>query len=204
MLKSGLFCLLIPFVYAGAIANTTPLITPISTPNAQAHLIGRALTPGALAPVSADLQPTRSQIDAAANEAQTQGRIIPITPGGMTIPAALQEVASLPVTFRSTIGNWNYDITVLSMSFTPTGSVLSIGCRFYLPGSTPNTALYFGANDIAVSGKSGFSGDLPILESLLSDEKSSELDDPTGKLGGQTKFFEFPLAAFQAETRNRG
>ncbi|WP_460962493.1 fibronectin type III domain-containing protein, partial [Spirosoma litoris] len=144
-------------------------------------------------------QPTQAQIDAAASEAQSQGRLINITPGGLTIPAALQEVASLPVTFRSTIGNWNYDITVLSMRFTPTGSVLSIGCRFYLPGSTTNTSLYFGANDIAVSGKSGFTGDLPILESLLSEAKSSELDDPTGKLGGQTKFVEFPVSAFQGK-----
>ncbi|GAB4011719.1 hypothetical protein GCM10028808_25970 [Spirosoma migulaei] len=149
-----------------------------------------------MAPVS---QPTQAQIDAAASEAQSQGRVINITPGGITIPAALQEVASLPVTFRSTIGNWNYDITVLSMSFTPTGSVLSMGCRFYLPGSTTSTSLYFGANDIAVSGKSGFNGDLPILESLLSDAKSNELDDPAGKLGGQTKFVEFPVPAFQGK-----
>ena len=118
-------------------------------------------------------QPTQVDIESAIADAQTQGRIIKITSAGFSIPAALKEITSLPVTFRNQIDGWNYDITVFAMTFTPSGSKLSIGCKFNLPN---NQAIYFGANDIATSGKNGFVGELPILTSTLSDAKQTEID----------------------------
>ncbi len=138
-------------------------------------------------------QPTQADIESAIADAQTQGRIIKITSAGFSIPAALKEITSLPVTFRNQIDGWNYDITVFAMTFTPSGSKLSIGCKFNLPN---NQAIYFGANDIATSGKNGFVGELPILTSTLSDTKQAELDDVNGLLGGETQFYEVSIPNF--------
>ncbi|AFK05701.1 hypothetical protein Emtol_0071 (plasmid) [Emticicia oligotrophica DSM 17448] len=138
-------------------------------------------------------QPTHADIESAIADAQTQGRIIKITSAGFSIPAALKEISSLPVTFRNQIDGWNYDITVFAMTFTPQGSKLSIGCKFNLPN---NQAIYFGANDIATSGKNGFVGELPILTSTLTDAKQAELDDTGGLLGGETQFYEVSIPNF--------
>lgn len=62
------------------------------------------------------------------------GRIVLLTPAGAIAPTILKELASLPVTFRSVIGNVSYDITVMKMTFGPEGSKLSVGCRFTVPG----------------------------------------------------------------------
>ncbi|WP_149244347.1 fibronectin type III domain-containing protein [Dyadobacter sp. 32] len=106
-------------------------------------------------------QPSRQAIDAAITEATSQHRIIKVGNSGLNIPEAMKEITSLPVIFRVTVQQHAYDITVMSMSFLPDGASLVVGCRFNLPGSQTN--LYFGSSDIAVSGKSGFRGDLPIL-----------------------------------------
>ncbi len=146
-----------------------------------------------IAPTITMAQPTQADIESAIADAQTQGRIIKITSAGFSIPAALKEITSLPVTFRNQIDGWNYDITVFAMTFTPQGSKLSIGCKFNLPN---NQAIYFGANDIATSGKNGFVGELPILTSTLSDSKQAELDDTGGLLGGETQFYEVSIPNF--------
>ncbi|MCU0325667.1 MAG: hypothetical protein MUF45_10500 [Spirosomaceae bacterium] len=138
-------------------------------------------------------QPSKNEIDGAISDAQAQGRIINLTSSGLDIPQALKEVSSLPVTFRNRIDGWNYDITVFAMTFTPQGSKLKIGCKFTLPNGT---SLYFGANDIAASGKNGFVGELPILTSTLTDAKANEIDDPNNILGGETNFFEFSVPNF--------
>ncbi|WP_254412224.1 fibronectin type III domain-containing protein [Dyadobacter diqingensis] len=149
-------------------------------------------------------QPSQAEIDAAMAASVAQGRIIQVTTGGLNIPSLLKEITSLPVVFRSRISGHDYDIVIMGMRFTPTGATLSMGCRFTLPGNAlpgnalpdSQTNLYFGSNDIAVSGKSGFAGDLPILKTSLGDAKSSELDDPGKLLGGQTSFAEFALPGF--------
>ncbi|MDQ6481850.1 hypothetical protein [Dyadobacter sp. LHD-138] len=149
-------------------------------------------------------QPSQAEIDAAMAASVAQGRIIQVTTGGLNIPSLLKEITSLPVVFRSRISGHDYDIVIMGMHFTPTGATLSMGCRFTLPGNAlpgnalpdSQTNLYFGSNDIAVSGKSGFAGDLPILKTSLSDAKSSELDDPGKLLGAQTSFAEFALPGF--------
>ena len=146
-----------------------------------------------IAPNITVAQPTQADIESAIADAQTQGSIIKITSAGFSIPEALKEITSLPVTFRNQIDGWNYDITVFSMTFTPQGSKLSIGCKFNLPN---NQAIYFGANDIATSGKNGFVGELPILTSTLSDAKRGELDDVGGLLGGETQFYEVSIPNF--------
>lgn len=140
-------------------------------------------------------QPTQADIDAAISDATGQGRIIKVITGGLNIPAAMKEVTSLPVIFRTVINDYSYDITVISMNFTPTGATLNIGCRFTVPNTPTN--LYFGANGVPVSGKSGFKGDLPILESSLSEANTAQLDDPSNLLVGQTKFTEFVLPGFK-------
>jgi hypothetical protein len=146
-----------------------------------------------IAPTITVAQPTQADIESAIADAQTQGRIIKITSVGFSIPAALKEITSLPVTFRNQIDGWNYDITVFAITFTPSGSKLSIGCKFNLPN---NQAIYFGANDIATSGKNGFVGELPILTSTLTDAKQAELDDTGGLLGGETQFYEVSIPNF--------
>nr|WP_299416677.1 hypothetical protein [uncultured Emticicia sp.] len=146
-----------------------------------------------IAPNITVAQPTQADIESAIADAQTQGRIIKITSAGFSIPAALKEITSLPVTFRNQIDGWNYDITVFAITFTPIGSKLSIGCKFNLPN---NQAIYFGANDIATSGKNGFVGELPILTSTLTDAKQAELDDTGGLLGGETQFYEVAIPNF--------
>ncbi|MFY7937501.1 MAG: hypothetical protein ACOVOQ_08990 [Flavobacterium sp.] len=146
-----------------------------------------------IAPALTVAQPTQADIESAIADAQTQGRIIKITSVGFSIPAALKEITSLPVTFRNQIDGWNYDITVFAMTFTPQGSKLSIGCKFNLPN---NQAIYFGANDIATSGKNGFVGELPILTNTLTDAKQAELDDTGGLLGGETQFYEVSIPNF--------
>ncbi|WP_337045174.1 hypothetical protein [Emticicia sp. 17c] len=138
-------------------------------------------------------QPTQTEIETAIADAQSQGRIITMTSSGLDIPQALQEVSSLPVTFRNRIDGWNYDITVFAITFTPEGSKLKIGCKFTLPNGIN---LYFGANDIAASGKNGFVGELPILTSMLTDTKASEIDDADNLLAGETNFFEFSVPNF--------
>ncbi|WP_435357985.1 hypothetical protein [Emticicia sp. SJ17W-69] len=146
-----------------------------------------------MAPKITIAQPTQAAIESAIADAQTQGRIIKINSGGFSIPAALKEITSLPVTFRNQIDGWNYYITVFAMTFTPEGSKLTIGCKFNLPN---NQSIYFGANDIAISGKNGFVGELPILETTLSDAKQAEIDDVNGVLAGETKFYELPIPNF--------
>lgn len=146
-----------------------------------------------IAPKITIAQPTQAAIESAIADAQTQGRIIKINSSGFSIPAALKEITSLPVTFRNQIDGWNYDITVFAMTFTPEGSKLTIGCKFNLPN---NQSIYFGANDIAISGKNGFVGELPILETTLSDTKKAEIDDVNGVLAAETKFYELPIPNF--------
>lgn len=140
-------------------------------------------------------QPTVSEIDAGVTEAQSQSRIVNITSSGLSLPSVMKEIAKLPVTFRSTINDLSYDITVLSVTYTATSAYLSIGCRFTPPNSS--TPIYFGSNTIQTSGKSGFIGSLPILESTLTATKSGELDDANGLLSGETKFTEFLLPGFK-------
>ena len=140
-------------------------------------------------------QPTTQVIDAAVADAEANGRIIKVTSGGLAIPTALKEITSLPAIFRTTINGVGYDIVVISMTFQPNAASLSLGCRFTVPGSA--SKLYFGSNNIAVSGKSGFIGDLPILDTSLSDTKAAELDDAANLLGGQTRFAEFSLPGFK-------
>ncbi|PSL23629.1 fibronectin type III domain-containing protein [Dyadobacter jiangsuensis] len=110
-------------------------------------------------------QPTQAEIDAAMQAAESQGRIIKVVAGGINVPATMKEIASLPVIFRATISGVGYDVVVMSMDITPTGAKLAAGARFRVHDS--QTDLYFGSNEIAVSGKSGFAGALPILESTL-------------------------------------
>jgi len=142
------------------------------------------------------VQPSQTEIDAATNTAIAQGRIVPITTAGMSIPAAMKQLTSLPVTFRSRLSEWNYDITIFKMDITPSGSVVAIGCKFYIPNSPNNASIYFGSNNIAASGKNGFSGDLYILESSLSAANSAEIDDPLNKLNGETSFLEIAMPQF--------
>ncbi|WP_028663849.1 fibronectin type III domain-containing protein [Runella zeae] len=141
-------------------------------------------------------QPTIGEIEAAAQTAEAQGRVIVITPGGANIPTILKELASLPVTFRTVISNWNYDVTVYKMSFTPTGSVLSVGSRFYVPNSPTKTAIYFGSHNVAVSASSGFNVDLPLLEGSLT--TPSDIDDPQGRLKGEKQFAEVAILGGKA------
>lgn len=136
-----------------------------------------------------------SDIDAAIATAEQQGRVVAIKTGGLSIPAAMSELASLPVTFRSEIDGWKYDITVMSMDFTATGSRLSVGCKFNLPNST--SAIYFASDNIAVSAKNGFKGEMYILPSTLSNAKNSELSSQAlAQLNGKTVFYEFVLPQF--------
>lgn len=141
-------------------------------------------------------QPTIGEIEAAAQTAEAQGRVIVTTPGGADIPNILKELTSLPVTFRTVISNWNYDVTVYKMSFTPTGSVLSVGSRFYVPNSPTKTAIYFGSHNVAVSASSGFKVDLPLLEGSLN--IPSDIDDPQGRLKGEKQFAEVAILGGKA------
>lgn len=165
-------------------ARTRKLFTPLHDGK---HYFISNLPPGG--------QPTITEIDAAISEAQSQGRIVNITSGGLALPSVMKEIAKLPVTFRSTMDDLSYDITVLSVTYTGTSSYLSIGCRFTPPNSSK--ALYFGTNTIQASGKSGFIGVLPILESILTAGKSGELDDADALLSGETQFAEFMLPGFK-------
>jgi hypothetical protein len=123
---------------------------------------------------AAGTPPTPQAIDAAMAEATSQQRIIKVGNSGLNIPEAMKEITSLPVIFRVTIQQHAYDITVMSMSFRPDGASLVVGCRFNLPGSQTN--LYFGSADVAVSGKSGFRGDLSLLGN--SSDGTSEFSIP--------------------------
>lgn len=139
--------------------------------------------------------PSTGDIDAAIATAEQQGRVVAIKTGGLSIPAAMSELASLPVTFRSEIDGWKYDITVMSMDFTATGSRLSVGCKFILPNSM--SAIYFASDNISVSAKNGFKGEMYILPSTLSDAKNSELSSQAlAQLNGKTVFYEFALPQF--------
>ena len=140
-------------------------------------------------------QPSVAEIEAGISEAQAQGRLIHLSDRGLSLPYVMKEIAQLPVTFRSTINDVAYEITVLSIHYTGPSAYLSIGCRFTPPKS--GVQLYFGSNTIQVSGKSGFAGALPILESSLTDAKSGELDDAKGLLSGETRFAEFSLPGFR-------
>ena len=141
--------------------------------------------------------PTPAEIESAATTAETQGRVVLLTPAGITVPNLLKELTMVPVTFRSVIGNGNYDITVLRMTVTPEGTTVAVGCRFTVPNAAGKSILYFGANDIPVSATNGFGGDLPILESTLSLTNTAEMDDPQNHLGSETQFAEIQVPNFK-------
>lgn len=153
------------------------------------------IRPAAVVPVD----PTVSDIDRAIAKATAEGRIVNVVSGGLDIPSAMKQVASLPVTFRSTIDGWNYDITVLSMDFTQAGSKLTVGCKFTLQDNPNGPAIYFAGTDIAASGKNGFKGEMNIVGTTLSNAKNNELTPvDMALLNGKTAFHEFPLPHFNA------
>lgn len=143
--------------------------------------------------------PSVADIDAAIATSETQGRIVKVVSGGLSLPTAMKEVASLPVTFRSAIDGWNYDITVLAMNFTATGSMLTVACKFTLQEGETGTSIYFAGIDVPASGKNGFKGELNIVGTTLTNAKNDELSpEAFALLNGKTEFHEFPLPHFNS------
>ena len=139
-------------------------------------------------------QPTQAEIDAAANQALSQGRIVEIAGGQLNVSEALKQVTQLPVTFRLTQSGVNYDITVMAMTVKANASYLTVGCKFSIPNSEEKTVLYFGGNDIKVSAKSGFNADIKILESSL--QAIANVDEEVKQAVNSSTFAEFAMPTF--------